>query len=275
MSKKQAWMVALLIAIVAVLTIGIPFAINEAYKVGDGYVTMWGAESVLDYYGAILGVTANITVLAFTIWFTRKQIQRSAYLKSETDKWDKIESTIGSILSEINPMFMLKRGMDTKFIDPSHAMNQLSKYCMSCRIATDQLMTRVNTVDFKMISELVKQIQEVADKFFQLSQKEIDQHNKRLQLQQRENAQRLLAIEQKSPGSLPASEVARHQETVRMTDGICLGEITNAINEINKEFWNIYDTEFRPLLQFKGKTFEVINMQIQAKANAILLFWRE
>ena len=153
-------------------------------------------------------------------------------------------------------------------------MNQLSKYCMNCRIATDQLMTRVNTVDFKMISELVKQIQEVADKFFQLSQKEIDQHNKRLQLQQRENALKLLAIEQKSPGSLPASEVARHQETIRMTDGICLGEITSAINEINKEFWNIYDTEFRPLLQFKGKTFEVINMQIQAKANAILLFWR-
>ena len=197
MPKKKTWMVILLTVVVAVLTIGVPFAINEAYKVDKGYVTMWGAEDVLSYYGAILGATATIAALALTIWFTKKQIQRDAYLKNETDKWRQVESTIGSILNEINPMIMLKRGMDTEYIDPGYAMNQFSKYSMDCRLTTDQLMTRVNTFDFKMISELVKRIQELADKFFQLSQKEIDQHNKRLQLQQRENAMKLLAIEQK------------------------------------------------------------------------------
>lgn len=275
MPKKKTWMVILLIVVVAVLTIGVPFAINEAYKVDKGYVTMWGAEDVLSYYGAILGATATVAALAFTIWFTKRQIQRDAYLKNETDKWRQVESTIGSILNEINPIIMLKRGMDTEFMDPGYAMNQFSKYSMDCRLTTDQLMTRVNTFDFKMISELVKRIQEVADKLFQLSQKEIDQHNKRLQLQQRENARKLLAIEQQYPGSLPASEIARHQETIKMTDGICLEEITDSINEINKEFWNIYDTEFRPLLQLKGTTFESIYMQIQANADAILSFWRK
>ena len=275
MPKKKTWMVILLIVVVAVLTIGVPFAINEAYKVDNGYVTMWGAEDVLSYYGAILGATATIAALALTIWFTKKQIQRDAYLKNETDKWRQVESTIGSILNEINPMIMLKRGMDTEFIDPGYAMNQFSKYSMDCRLTTDQLMTRVNTFDFKMISELVKRIQEVADKLFQLSQKEIDQHNKRLQLQQRENALKFLTIEQKCPGSFPASEVAMHQKTIRMTDGICLEEITDSINEINKEFWNIYDTEFRPLLQLKGTTFESIYMQIQANADVILSFWRK
>ena len=275
MRNKRAWKVILLIVALAVLIIGGPFAINEAYKAGNGYVTMWGAEDVLSYYGAILGATATIAPLAFTIWFTKKQIQRDAYLKNETDKWRQIESTIGNILNEINPMTMLKRGMDTEFIDPSHAMNQFSKYSMDCRLTTDQLMTRVNTLDFKMISELVKRIQEVADKLFQLSQKEIDQYNKRLQLQQRDNALKLLAIERKCPGSLPASEVAKHRETIRMTDGICSEEISNSINKINKEFWSIYDTEFRPLLQFKGTTFESINMQIQSNADARLSFWRK
>lgn len=275
MPKKQAWWVTILIVIVVGFIIGGPIAINEAYKAGNGCITVWGAEDVLSYYGAILGATATIVALAFTIWFTKKQIQRDAYLKNEIDKWRQIDSTIGSILNEINPMIMLRREMDIEFTDSSHAMNQFSKYSMSCRIATDQLMTRVNTVDFKRIAELVKQIQEVADKLFQISKKKIDQYNKQLQLQQRENALKFLTIEQKCPGSLPASEVAMHQETIRMTDGICLEEITDSINEINKEFWNIYDTEFRPLLQLKGTTFESIYMQIQANADAILSFWRK
>ena len=111
MPKKQAWLSAILIVIALVFIIGGPFAINEAYKAGNGYITMWGAEDVLSYYGAILGATATIGALAFTIWFTKKQIQRDTYLKNETDKWRQIESTIGNILNEIDPMTMLKRGI--------------------------------------------------------------------------------------------------------------------------------------------------------------------
>ena len=275
MRKKQALKVTLLIVALAVFIIGGPFAINEAYKAGNGYVTMWGAEDVLSYYGAILGATATIAALAFTICFTKKQIQRDAYLKNETDKWRQIESTIGNILNEINPMPILKQEMDSGITDPQKSLTRLQKYQVSCRIETDQLMTCVNTVDFKKIAELVKHIQEGAEKLFQLSQRKIDQYNKQLQLQQRENVRKLLAIEQQYPGSLPASEIARHQETIKMTDGICLEEITDSINESNKEFWNIYDTEFRPLLQLKGTTFESIYMQIQANADAILSFWRK
>ena len=124
MRKKQALKVTLLIVALAVFIIGGPFAINEAYKAGNGYVTMWGAEDVLSYYGAILGATATIVALALTIWFTKRQIQRDAYLKNETDKWRQVESTIGSILNEINPMIMLKRGMDTEFIDPGYALRR-------------------------------------------------------------------------------------------------------------------------------------------------------
>lgn len=54
MRKKQAWKVTLVIVALAVFIVGVPFAINEAYKAVNGYVTMWGAEDVLSYYGTIL-----------------------------------------------------------------------------------------------------------------------------------------------------------------------------------------------------------------------------
>ena len=53
MRKKQALKVTLLIVALAVFIIGGPFAINEAYKAGNGYVTMWGAEDVLNFRNCI------------------------------------------------------------------------------------------------------------------------------------------------------------------------------------------------------------------------------
>ena len=272
MPKKKVWWVILWTVLAAVFIIGGPFAINETYKVGNEYVTMWGAAYVLGYYGAILGTVATIIALAFTIWFTRKQIQRDSYLKNETEKWRLIDSTIGNILFEIDPMAVLKQEIDSGFADYDKAVNLFQKYQMSCRLATDQLMTRVNTVDYKKIERLVNQIQKVAEKFFQLSQNKVDQYGRMRQLREREATLKLLAIEQQYPGSLSASEVAKHQETIRMTEGICLEDIINVLGEISKEFMKEYDKEFRPLLQLKGATFEVIHQQIQAKADAILSF---
>ena len=123
------------------------------------------------------GATATIASLVFTIYFTKKQIQRDAYLKNETDKWRQIESTVGNILNEINPMPILKQEMDLGVTDPQKSLTRLSKYQVSCRIETDQLMTCVNTVDFKKIAELVKHIQGGAEKLFQLSQRKINQYN--------------------------------------------------------------------------------------------------
>lgn len=40
--------------------VGIPILINESYKNGQGYITMWNAADVLSYYGNILGSAATI-----------------------------------------------------------------------------------------------------------------------------------------------------------------------------------------------------------------------
>ena len=270
MSKKKTWMVILLIVVVAVLTIGVPFAINEAYKVDKGYVTMWGAEDVLSYYGAILGATATVAALAFTIWFTKRQIQRDAYLKNETDKWRQVEFTIGNILNEINPMPILKQDMGIDPNDPDKAINLFQEYQLNCQIATDQLMTCINTKDYKIISKLVKRITKVADKLSQASEKKIKQHMQQRKLELRDSVSKLLSIADKCPNAISKKDVAEYQRIMEEPDSFNLDDILNSMKPIIEEFFHIYKTEFRPLLKLKGTTFESIYMQIQKNANSIL-----
>ncbi len=69
--------------IVIILTVGVSFVINECYKINAGYVTMWSAEDVLSYYGAVLGGGITIITLIGTIYFTRKQIQIDRFLEQK------------------------------------------------------------------------------------------------------------------------------------------------------------------------------------------------
>lgn len=273
--KKHTYRWLFAIILVVILAIGIPVGINEAYKADCGYITIWGAEDVLAYYGALLGATATAGALVLTIFFTRKQILRESYLKSETDKWAKTENVIGNILNEINPMPALMQVMDTGFTDPHKAINSLQKYQICCRMTTDQLMACVNTADYVKIEELIKHIADISDKLFQVSQKEVDQYNKQQQLKQREITLKLLSMEKQNPGSLPAEEIAKYQETIKNTDEICFEDIEDAVQQLNEEFVRIYETDFRVLLQLKGATFESINVQTRISADAILSLWRK
>lgn len=248
----------------------VPILINEAYKRGPGYVTIWGAKEVLGYYGTILGACVTAVGLVATIRFTKSQLQRDNYLKSETEKWGKVESIVGSILNEINPMQTLKQEFDTGLVEPSEAMRILQKYQLNCRTATDQLMAYINNVDYVKISDLISRVAETADKLYWLSQKKIDQYGKQQQLKNREPVLKLLSIEERSPGSLSKKEIAEYQDIIGQTNDIHLEDIMDAITQISKEFVNIYETEYRALLQFKGATFEVIGAQIQENADKIL-----
>lgn len=48
-----------------------PVVINEAYKKGEGYITVWTGSEFLAYYGTILGAVSTIIALVGTIVFTR------------------------------------------------------------------------------------------------------------------------------------------------------------------------------------------------------------
>lgn len=70
---KRPWIkwCALVIAALAAI-VGVPIIINECYKANSGYMTIWGAEDVLSYYGTILGALVTVATIVVTISFTRK-----------------------------------------------------------------------------------------------------------------------------------------------------------------------------------------------------------
>ena len=116
---------------------------------------------------------------------------------------------------------------------------------------------------------------EVAEKFFQVSPKEIDQFSKQQELKQRELTLKLLSNEKKCPGLFSEEDIAKHYETIQATADIHFEDIVNAIRQLNAEFIHIYETDFRELLQQKGITFEKISLQTQKNADAILSLWRK
>lgn len=45
----------------------IPIVINESYKSGKGYITVWTGADVLSFYGALIGAVGTI-VLGIVAW---------------------------------------------------------------------------------------------------------------------------------------------------------------------------------------------------------------
>lgn len=89
-------------ALIAV--VGVPFAINELYKLDKGYITVWTGPELLAYYGTIVGAAATIIALVGTILFTRRQIQYEQFVQAQTTKWKKIEELINSAIILAEPM---------------------------------------------------------------------------------------------------------------------------------------------------------------------------
>lgn len=58
---KKGWIVFFLIFFL-VLSVAFPFIINESYKVKDGYITIWGAEDILLYFGTVISVLGTIFI---------------------------------------------------------------------------------------------------------------------------------------------------------------------------------------------------------------------
>lgn len=58
---KKKWIcVATIVVFVAI--IAIPIIINESYKAGQGYLTVWEGKDVLSYYGSVLGAVGTIAL---------------------------------------------------------------------------------------------------------------------------------------------------------------------------------------------------------------------
>ena len=275
MKIKRIAKIVLIILGAIFLIIGVPIIINECYKANLGYTTVWNGADALGYYGAILGSVIAVATLAVTIIFTKKQIQRDNLLKTETEKWAKVESVFATVLDDINPIRVMKDTMDNGITDPGKAMYILQKYQLSCEMAGDQLKVCVSSKDYSFVKPLVDSIISATKQFVAVAQKQIDQYSNLLSLKQREIAEKAIKIQSQYPGSFSQSEMSEHYETLERTKDIKFDNIKNELCLFINETVAINNSVYKPLLKTKNRVFEEINANVQKRADDILRIGRK
>lgn len=275
MKIKRIAKIVLIILGAIFLIIGVPIIINECYKANLGYTTVWNGADALGYYGTILGSVIAVATLAITIIFTRKQIQRDSLLKTETEKWAKVESVFATVLDDINPIRVMKDTMDNGITDPGKAMYILQKYQLSCEMAGDQLKVCVSSKDYSFVKPLIDSIISATKQFVAVAQKQIDQYSNLLSLKQREIAEKAIKIQSQYPGSFSQSEMSEHYETLKRTKDIKFDNIKNELCLFINETVAINNSVYKPLLKTKNKVFEEINANVQKRADDILCIGRK
>lgn len=274
MKSKIKYIVGIVL-IVIFLTVGVPIIINEAYKTNSGYLTLWTAADVLSYYGTIIGAFSTIVALVITISFTRKQIYRDSYFTREYEKWARTESVFSEALNNINPMRPIIETMDNGLSNPSIAIGTFQKYQLSCRMATDQLNAVLNIADFPKVKILVEEINKASEKFFQVCQEEVAAYSKLQDFLSRDTAVQTIKMETKYPGSFSPEDLSNCRRIFAETCEFRMEDIQNTIREVNEKMISVYEIDYRSLLQLKGRTFEMINLDIQKEADSILRLWRK
>lgn len=58
--------------VVFIVTLIVPFIINELYKVGTGYITLWGATDVLAFYGSYLSFVGTVILGVVAVYQNKK-----------------------------------------------------------------------------------------------------------------------------------------------------------------------------------------------------------
>jgi hypothetical protein len=272
--KKKKWLIVLVVTVIILaLVIGVPLVINELYKKGPGYITVWDGTDVLSFYGTILGTCATVLALVITIVFTRKQISRDNYLKSESEKWSRIESVFAAALDTINPMRPLTLTMDTGHVEPSATIRTLQKYIVSCKTATDRLNAYLNIKDYPKVKGLIDGIAALVEKIEPILQEEVEEYTKTRDLVSKDYAEEALAIASQNPNVFPRKNLDFSEKVIENTTGVQLDDVIEAINKLNGEIISIYYNVYHPLLQLKGSTFEIISIETQKEADNILHIW--
>ncbi len=272
MKKSQIkWVIIGLLAVI-VFVVGVPIIINECYKTNSGYITMWGAADVLSYYGTILGVLAAAATIAVTISFTQKQIQRESVLKTETEKWAKIEEIFATALDTINPIRPLFETMDVGITNPTTAIMTYQKYQMRCKTTMDRLIAFLGGADYPKVKELIDSVNKSTEEFSQICDKEIAIYKSLQNFSARKTAEDTLKMEAECPHSFPNDTLLFCHEIIDKSAGVTLDTLIKSIAAVNQELVSAYETTYRNLLQLKRQTFETIGIEIREKADRILRF---
>lgn len=270
MNKRKLIKISIGTLLILFLTVGVPVIINECYKVGFGYSTIWSGTDILNYYGSILGSGIAVIALIITIVFTRLQIQRESYLKTEKEKWDKIENIIASMLDEMNPIRISMKTIHIGFSDPVQAIQALQKYQLNCKIASDQLSAYLNVKDYQKVKKLIDSIINASGEFVQISQSQIDQYSNLKDLGNRNIAEETIKNNAEHVGSFTEQELDECKRIISNSSNINYSDIKTELFNLADGVVKLYEKTYIPLLKLKGATFETINTEIQQYADDIL-----
>ena len=80
---KQWWIWLIVIAIFLFLIFGIPLIINNCYIPNSGYITVWGGDDVLQFYGSILSFIGTVSLGILALW-------QNHILSKQNDNYQKI-----------------------------------------------------------------------------------------------------------------------------------------------------------------------------------------
>lgn len=207
-----------------------------------------------------------------TITFTKRQIQKDSFLKTENEKWDRLKVVFLQTLSDINPMRVLKDVMDNGFTDPTKAINLLQRYQLDCKMANDMLNAHLNIRDYPKFKQLIDGIATAAEDLVDISQKEINQYSDFRILKHNESALEMLEVEKEHPGSFSKEQITFNEEILEKLKTISHENIDRQITPFNAEFVKMYEEKYRTLLRLTGLTFETIAIETQRQADRMLSF---
>ncbi|MBE6845184.1 MAG: hypothetical protein E7508_05635 [Ruminococcus sp.] len=76
MKKKLVFIISI-VTLLLILVI-IPIIINELYKIGKGYTTVWSGADMLSYYGSIVASVGGILGVFFSIKYAQKEYKEDS-----------------------------------------------------------------------------------------------------------------------------------------------------------------------------------------------------
>lgn len=234
--------------VVLFLIVGVPLMINGCYK-KDGYVTIWGAADVLSYYGTLLGAITTVSVLAATVLFTKRQLQRQRFLDRSRAKWEKAELIITQALIDISPLNMHNNQKlnvnDSTISNILGIIFDLQAYSAKAKTSLDMIKCYIDPAEYVQISNYIQEIRNALKQFLEIESKLENQYMS------------LQAIGVAHGGKIPASAL--------------ILSFANT-NEIIKQIPVAHNGPYQNLLNMKREVFEAIYADIDVQADRILKF---
>lgn len=158
----KSWKIWCMLVAAILLVVLVPVGINEAYKIGEGYITVWTGPEFLSYYGSILGAVSTIFVLVCTIRYTWFQVQYEHAVRVETEKWRRLEDQINSAIVLADPIHIRSIYISSNNKETMKRCAELSQYLCTLLEMLDRIYVLLDEADEAAIHELLNKIRKVA-----------------------------------------------------------------------------------------------------------------